>query len=176
MTIGTVRVAPSAACRVRSVPSATSTLTFDRTSSAASADSALNPLHAPKSTIEILAVPEAMDLQFVEEGLVNGGAERCAGFAPKKPTRALRVGRLPRRRKGHDRVEPPSSLMDFRRLSRSIACAATLSQSSSVADCGASSHGLAALRDRGPAHVSWGQHRRSPRRDMVSASTSDSGR
>src|ERR1700721_1179746 len=52
MTIGTVRVAPSAACRAGSGPWATSTLTFDRTSSAASADSALKSCSTRrKSTI-----------------------------------------------------------------------------------------------------------------------------
>ena len=55
-------------------------------------------LHAPKVHDQILAVPEAMDLQFVEEGLINGGAERCAAICAEEADARAPVGRLPRRR------------------------------------------------------------------------------
>ena len=72
MTIGSVRVAPSAACRAGSVPCVTSTLTFDRTSAArVGGQRAQILLHAPKVHDQVLAILEAVDLQLVDEGLVK---------------------------------------------------------------------------------------------------------
>src|SRR5262245_14742234 len=151
MMIGSVGVAPSAACRPGSVPCATSTLTFDRTSSTASGGQRGQiPVHAPKVHDQVLAILEAVDLQLVDEGFVKRGAtKRYAGTAEKADARDS-VGRLrshhqrPRGRATEPRDEraPFHSMTSSARASSiggtarlSIRAVSALMISSNLVDC-----------------------------------------